>query len=55
MRTRAHFVGRFKHVTVAFRQGVQDNEVQVDLFLAVAVLRRQTISACVGVFGMMNH
>ena len=40
MRTGAPFVGRFKHVTVTLWQCVEDNEVEVDLFFAVAIFGR---------------
>lgn len=55
MRTRAHFVSSLIHVTIAFGQSVEDNQVKIDLFLAIAVFGRQAVSPCVGVFGVMNH
>ena len=55
MRTRAHFVGRLEHFAIAFRQGVQDNQVQVDFFLPVTIHRRQAVGAGVAVLGMMDH
>lgn len=45
MRTRAHFVRSLIHVTVTFRQGVEHNEVKIDLFLAVAVLGCEAVGA----------
>jgi len=38
MRTRAHFVGPLIHEAIAIWQGVEDDEIQINLLLAVAVL-----------------
>ena len=38
MRTRAHFVGPLIHVAIAIGKGVENDEIEVYLLLAVAVL-----------------